>query len=189
MWRSVEYSKRRLRRIVSRRPYSLGMKKEHNCALEPERVERSFLTIQEVAAYFQVGVAQVYSLIRSGELPAMKIGGRGIWRVDPERIEALVQRLHEETANWVRAHPLIENADRALRWERRPRPPPDNAEVMPTVQAAEAIGVTREQVNQLVLSGRLRAYRAGRRWLVCADDVRAYRPLGEGRVKAGREGA
>jgi Helix-turn-helix domain len=47
----------------------------------------------------------VYALVRSGELPAIKIGGRGVWRVDRQRLEAYIDRLHTETAEWVRTHP------------------------------------------------------------------------------------
>jgi excisionase family DNA binding protein len=54
-----------------------------------------------------VSVPQVNALVRSGELPAIKIGGRGVWRVDRRQLEAYVDRLHEETAAWAKAHPLI----------------------------------------------------------------------------------
>lgn len=40
------------------------------------------------------------------ELPAIKIGGRGVWRVDRAKLEAHVDRLHEETAVWTKANPL-----------------------------------------------------------------------------------
>jgi Helix-turn-helix domain len=41
----------------------------------------------------------VYSLVRSGDLRAVKIGGRGVWRVDRRRLEEYIERLHEETRN------------------------------------------------------------------------------------------
>jgi excisionase family DNA binding protein len=69
-------------------------------------VEPRFLTLEDVATYLSVSVPQVYALVRSGELPAIKIGGRGIWRVDKAQLEAYVERLHQETQEWARAHPL-----------------------------------------------------------------------------------
>lgn len=70
-------------------------------ALEPR-----FLTLEDVATYLNVSVTQVYALVRSGELPGIKIGGRGFWRVDREQLEAYIERLHHETQEWAKAHPL-----------------------------------------------------------------------------------
>jgi excisionase family DNA binding protein len=69
-------------------------------------IEPRFFTLEDVATYLNVSVPQVYSLVRSGELPAVKIGGRGVWRVDREQLDAYVKRLHEETKEWAREHPL-----------------------------------------------------------------------------------
>ncbi len=69
-------------------------------------IEPRFLTLDDVATYLNVSVPQVYALVRSGELPAIKIGGRGVWRVAREQLEAYIERLHEETQEWARAHPL-----------------------------------------------------------------------------------
>lgn len=68
--------------------------------------ESRFLTLEDVAIYLNVSVPQVYALVRSGELPAIKIGGRGVWRVDRRQLEAYVDRLHEETQAWAKKHPL-----------------------------------------------------------------------------------
>jgi excisionase family DNA binding protein len=68
--------------------------------------ETRFMTLEDVAAYLNVSVAQVYALVRSGELPAIKIGGRGVWRVGRDKLEAYVERLHEDTERWAREHPL-----------------------------------------------------------------------------------
>ena len=69
-------------------------------------IEPRFLTLEDVATYLSVSVPQVYSLVRSGELPAIKIGGRGVWRVDRHQLDTYVERLHEETQEWAKAHPL-----------------------------------------------------------------------------------
>jgi excisionase family DNA binding protein len=69
-------------------------------------VESRFLTLEDVAIYLNVSVPQVYSLVRSGDLPAIKLGGRGVWRVDRRQLETYVERLHEETEAWAKSHPL-----------------------------------------------------------------------------------
>ena len=69
-------------------------------------IEPRFLTLEDVATYLSVSVPQVYALVRSGDLPAIKIGGRGVWRVDRGQLEAYVERLHEQTQAWAKEHPL-----------------------------------------------------------------------------------
>jgi len=53
-----------------------------------------------------VTVSQVYHMVRSGELPAIKVGGRGQWRVERERLEQYIAQRYAETAAWVRENPL-----------------------------------------------------------------------------------
>lgn len=65
-----------------------------------------FLTLEDVATYLNISVAQAYALVRSGDLPAIKIGGRGIWRVDRAQLDAFVDRLHDETRRYASEHPL-----------------------------------------------------------------------------------
>lgn len=54
-----------------------------------------FLKPDEVAGILNVTVSQVYVLMRTGQLPAVKIGRRGVWRVSPEALEAYVAELQE----------------------------------------------------------------------------------------------
>ena len=58
-------------------------------------VEPRFYTLEDVATILNVRVAQVYALVRSGELPAVKLGGRGVWRVD----RAAARHLHRAHAH------------------------------------------------------------------------------------------
>lgn len=74
-------------------------------AVEKE-VEPHFFTLEQTAAYLNVSIPQVYALVRSGELPAIKLGGRGVWRVNRAKLDAYVDQLEEETRAWVKAHPL-----------------------------------------------------------------------------------
>ena len=69
-------------------------------------IEPRFLTLEDVAVYLNVSVTQTYALVRSGELPAIKIGGRGVWRVDRKQLETYIEQQHERTQEWAKAHPL-----------------------------------------------------------------------------------
>lgn len=70
------------------------------------RVEPRFLTLEDVAIYLSVSAAQAYALVRSGALPAIKIGGRGVWRVDRHKLAAYIQRLEREAEEYTKTHPL-----------------------------------------------------------------------------------
>ena len=49
--------------------------------------------------------------MRSGELPAIKVGGRGQWRVEVAELESYIQRMYNETKNFVAAHPFGQGQD------------------------------------------------------------------------------
>jgi excisionase family DNA binding protein len=65
-----------------------------------------FLTLSDVAEILNISASQTYALVRNGELPAIKIGGRGQWRVERTQLEAYIERLYSETRDFVEAHPL-----------------------------------------------------------------------------------
>jgi excisionase family DNA binding protein len=69
---------------------------EIDSAPQQKAIEPRLLTLEDVATYLSVSVPQVYALVRSGGLVAVKIGGRGIWRVDRRELDLYVDRLHEE---------------------------------------------------------------------------------------------
>jgi excisionase family DNA binding protein len=73
---------------------------------ETARMEPRFLLMSDVAEQLNVSMSQVYHMVRSGELPAIKVGGRGQWRIERSRLEEYIQRKYDETAEWVRQNPL-----------------------------------------------------------------------------------
>jgi excisionase family DNA binding protein len=72
-----------------------------------------FLTLTDVAEVLNTSSAQVYALVRRGDLVAIKIGGRGQWRVEDSELEAYIQRMYTEARTFIDEHPF-EEAD-ALR--------------------------------------------------------------------------
>ncbi|GAA1142578.1 helix-turn-helix domain-containing protein [Nocardioides aquiterrae] len=68
-----------------------------------------FLTLADVAEVLNTSSAQVYALVRRGELPAIKIGGRGQWRVESTQLEEFIQRMYADTKAFVEEHPFVES--------------------------------------------------------------------------------
>ncbi|HEY7010733.1 MAG TPA: helix-turn-helix domain-containing protein [Jatrophihabitantaceae bacterium] len=67
-----------------------------------------FLTLADVADVLNISASQTYALVRNGELPAIKIGGRGQWRVEREQLESYIARMYDQTRAFVAAHPYTE---------------------------------------------------------------------------------
>ena len=65
-----------------------------------------FLQLTDVADILNISSSQTYALVRSGELPAIKIGGRGQWRVERAALEDYISRCYTETKAFVSTHPL-----------------------------------------------------------------------------------
>ncbi len=69
-------------------------------------MEQRFLQLSDVAEILNISASQAYALVRNNELRAIKIGGRGQWRVERSELEAYIQRAYSETEAFVRANPL-----------------------------------------------------------------------------------
>jgi len=65
-----------------------------------------FLTLTDVAETLNISAAQTYALVRSGELRAIKVGGRGQWRVEAAELEKYINQAYEQTAEFVSSHPF-----------------------------------------------------------------------------------
>jgi len=68
-----------------------------------------FLQLADVAEVLNTSVNQVYALVRRGDLVAVKIGGRGQWRVEVDQLEAYIARLYEQTTEFIHTHPYGED--------------------------------------------------------------------------------
>lgn len=67
-----------------------------------------FLTLADVAEVLNISDSQTYALVRNGDLDAIKIGGRGQWRVEREKLEAYIARMYDETRKFVSEHPFAD---------------------------------------------------------------------------------
>ncbi|MBM9461495.1 helix-turn-helix domain-containing protein [Nocardioides sp. zg-536] len=68
-----------------------------------------FLTLADVAEVLNTSSAQVYALVRRGELPAIKIGGRGQWRVEASRLEEYIAEQYRSAEQYVAEHPFVDS--------------------------------------------------------------------------------
>lgn len=70
--------------------------------------ESRFLTLDDVAEVLNISVSQAYALVRNNELEAIKIGGRGQWRVERDRLEDYITRMYEQTRRFIETHPFVD---------------------------------------------------------------------------------
>lgn len=71
-----------------------------------EQPQPRFLTLEQVAEELNTSVAQIYALVRRGDLPAIRLGGRGQWRVERPRLEDFIDNLYRDAERYVRENPL-----------------------------------------------------------------------------------
>ena len=69
-------------------------------------MDKRFLLLSDVAEVLNISAAQAYALVRSGDLPAIKVGGRGQWRVEVPLLERYIQDAYTRTRDFVNTHPL-----------------------------------------------------------------------------------
>ena len=72
-----------------------------------------FLTLADVAEILNTSVAQVYAMVRRDEIAAIKIGGRGQWRIEATRLEDYIAEQYGRTKKYVEEHPFAESAESA----------------------------------------------------------------------------
>lgn len=66
-----------------------------------------FLSLPDVAEILGISMAQAYALVRRGELPAIKIGGRGQWRVEIAALDAYILDSYAATKQFIATHPFV----------------------------------------------------------------------------------
>lgn len=67
-----------------------------------------FLTLDDVSEILNISQRQTYAMVRSGELPAIQIGGRGQWRVERSKLEEYIAEAYERTAANLASQPAAD---------------------------------------------------------------------------------
>lgn len=55
-----------------------------------------FVLLEYVMEELSISRSQAYALVRSGELRAIRVGGRGQWRIDLVEFEAFIKQKYAE---------------------------------------------------------------------------------------------
>ena len=61
-----------------------------------------FLTLTDVAEILNVSAAQARTLVRTGDLQAIQVGGRGQWRIEQSWLDEFIERQRARTQAKVR---------------------------------------------------------------------------------------
>ncbi|HVQ86707.1 MAG TPA: helix-turn-helix domain-containing protein [Actinomycetes bacterium] len=74
-------------------------------------MERRFLTLADVAELLNVSASQAYALVRNGDLRAIKVGGRGQWRVEQSELDRYIADQYEQTERFIADHPFVRDEE------------------------------------------------------------------------------
>lgn len=77
--------------------------------VEPNK--HRFLTVEQVAEELNVKESLVRGLIKTGELRALQVGGRGLWRVGRQDVEDYIAGGYRRTAERIAAGELEDGAE------------------------------------------------------------------------------
>lgn len=78
----------------------------HRPRCQTRRVTRRFLTLADVAETLNVSASQAYALVRTGDLRAIKVGGRGQWRIEQAELDRFITERYEQTERFIADHPF-----------------------------------------------------------------------------------
>ncbi|WP_350005477.1 helix-turn-helix domain-containing protein [Pseudarthrobacter sp. WHRI 8279] len=70
-----------------------------------------FLTLAQVADELNVRQSLVQGLIRTGELRAFQVGGRGMWRIGRQDVEDYIDQAYRRTAERIAAGDLEDGTE------------------------------------------------------------------------------
>ena len=68
-----------------------------------ESTQRRFLTIEQAAEELNVKASLIRNLIKTGELAAIQIGPRGLWRIGLQDLEGYISDAYQRTAERIAA--------------------------------------------------------------------------------------
>lgn len=60
-----------------------------------EVLSRQFITLDDVQVVLSISRSQAYALVRAGDLRALRVGGRGQWRIELTELDAYIERCYQ----------------------------------------------------------------------------------------------
>lgn len=76
-----------------------------------EPTKRRFLTVEQAAEELNVKSSLIRGLISSGELRAIQVGGRGLWRIGLQDLEEYIAEAYRRTAAHIAAGDLLDDGE------------------------------------------------------------------------------
>lgn len=76
---------------------------------EPKK--RRFLTIEQAADELNVSSSQIRALLKTGELRAIQVGGRGMWRIGVNDLEDYIAGAYRRTKERVASGEFVDDAE------------------------------------------------------------------------------
>jgi excisionase family DNA binding protein len=73
---------------------------------EPQK--HRFLTTSQAAEELNVSPGQMRALLMTGELRALQVGGRGMWRIGRQDLEDYIAEAYRRTAERIAAGELVD---------------------------------------------------------------------------------
>lgn len=84
-----------------------GLWPAHTMVAMPEPSSpRRFLTVEQVAEELNVSPVQVRALLKTGELRAIQVGGRGMWRIGIQDLEDFIAEAYRKAGERIAAGEL-----------------------------------------------------------------------------------
>jgi excisionase family DNA binding protein len=80
------------------------------CQTRTVTEQSRFIPLSDLSEILSISASQAYALVRRGDLRAIKIGGRGQWRIERSELEAYISRMYDESARFIAEHPFVEEA-------------------------------------------------------------------------------
>jgi excisionase family DNA binding protein len=62
-----------------------------------------FLTLDDVKEALAINATTAYPLVRGGDLPAIQVGLKRVWRIEATELEAYIERQYEATRKRIEA--------------------------------------------------------------------------------------
>jgi prophage regulatory protein len=70
-----------------------------------------FLTIKNIADELAITETQVYTLVRTGELPAIQVGPKKVWRIERAKLEDYIEQQYAAARRAVEADDVMPSKD------------------------------------------------------------------------------
>ncbi|MEV8085012.1 helix-turn-helix domain-containing protein [Pseudarthrobacter oxydans] len=76
-----------------------------------ESKKHRFLTTEQAAEELNVSSNQIRALLKTGELRAIQVGGRGMWRIGVNDLENYIARAYRRTEERITSGDFVDDAE------------------------------------------------------------------------------